>query len=182
MSTTSEIQNKSGLVMRAYAREKLSTLFQLPTSDKLCQNMEKCILNWTVRETRSNRDQPSWENPAFRDRYKRKFLNIQFNMKDETNNLVERIKSGQVQVQDVPNMSPAQLSPHGVTAVAREQSRVRSLHLEAINAVDPDYEGMFKCSKCKSKKTEYFQLQTRSADEPMTTFVTCLNCGKRWKC
>ena len=39
----------------------------------------------------------------------------------------------------------------------------------------------FKCWKCKSKKCTYYQLQTRSADEPMTTFVTCINCGKRWK-
>jgi hypothetical protein len=25
-------------------------------------------------------------------------------------------------------------------------------------------------------------LQTRSADEPMTTFVTCIACGCRWRC
>ena len=42
-------------------------------------------------------------------------------------------------------------------------------------------EGLFTCGKCKSKKTTYYQLQTRSADEPMTTFVTCKDCNKRWK-
>lgn len=26
-----------------------------------------------------------------------------------------------------------------------------------------------------------FQVQTRSADEPMTTFVLCNECGNRWK-
>lgn len=26
-----------------------------------------------------------------------------------------------------------------------------------------------------------FAHQTRSADEPMTTFVTCTNCGNKWK-
>ena len=41
---------------------------------------------------------------------------------------------------------------------------------------------LFTCRACKSKKCTYTQQQTRSADEPMTTFVTCLNCGKRWKC
>ena len=40
----------------------------------------------------------------------------------------------------------------------------------------------FKCGKCKSKECTYYQLQTRSADEPMTTFVTCITCGNRWKC
>ena len=39
----------------------------------------------------------------------------------------------------------------------------------------------FKCYKCKQRKCTYYQLQTRSADEPMTTFVTCLNCGNKWK-
>ena len=40
----------------------------------------------------------------------------------------------------------------------------------------------FTCFKCKSKKCTFYQLQTRSADEPMTTFVTCINCGNRWRC
>ena len=39
----------------------------------------------------------------------------------------------------------------------------------------------FKCGKCKFRKAKYYQMQTRSADEPMTTFVTCLNCNHRWK-
>ena len=42
-------------------------------------------------------------------------------------------------------------------------------------------QGMFECGRCKSTKTTYTQKQTRSADEPMTTFVTCSNCKNRWK-
>lgn len=41
---------------------------------------------------------------------------------------------------------------------------------------------LFTCGRCKSHKTTSTQKQTRSADEPMTVFVLCLNCGKRWKC
>lgn len=40
---------------------------------------------------------------------------------------------------------------------------------------------IFKCSKCKQNKCVYSQLQTRSCDEPMTTFVTCTVCGHVWK-
>lgn len=36
-----------------------------------------------------------------------------------------------------------------------------------------------KCTKCKKNNIEYMQMQTRSADEPMTTFAVCLDCGHR---
>ncbi|TYZ56915.1 hypothetical protein PybrP1_001898 [[Pythium] brassicae (nom. inval.)] len=42
--------------------------------------------------------------------------------------------------------------------------------------------GLFTCGRCKSSKTSNTQKQTRSADEPMTVFVQCHNCGNRWKC
>jgi transcription elongation factor S-II len=38
-----------------------------------------------------------------------------------------------------------------------------------------------QCGKCKQKKVSYSQAQTRSADEPMTTFCECTVCGHRWK-
>jgi len=41
---------------------------------------------------------------------------------------------------------------------------------------------LFTCGRCKSVKTTSTQKQTRSADEPMTVFVLCLNCNNRWKC
>jgi len=40
---------------------------------------------------------------------------------------------------------------------------------------------MFLCGRCKQRKCTYFQMQTRSADEPMTTYVTCTVCNNRWK-
>jgi transcription elongation factor S-II len=40
---------------------------------------------------------------------------------------------------------------------------------------------MFTCRKCRSKRCTYYEMQTRSADEPSTIFITCLNCGKNWR-
>ncbi len=42
--------------------------------------------------------------------------------------------------------------------------------------------GFFTCKKCHSKNTTYFQMQTRGADEPMTNFITCLDCKNQFKC
>ncbi len=35
----------------------------------------------------------------------------------------------------------------------------------------------FKCSKCKKNKCAVSQKQILAGDEPLTTFVTCLECG-----
>lgn len=40
---------------------------------------------------------------------------------------------------------------------------------------------LIKCPKCRKSNCTYNQVQTRSADEPMTTFCLCNECGKRWK-
>jgi transcription elongation factor S-II len=135
-----------------------------------------------VRKTRQAGDQPSWENKSFKERYKRKFLAIQYNLVAPTNTLVERVVTEKVGVHDVVYMGPGELFPNGEYAMERERMRVETLHKEALNTEDPGYIGMFKCGKCKSLKTTYYQMQTRSADEPMTTFVTCTNCSNRWKC
>ena len=39
---------------------------------------------------------------------------------------------------------------------------------------------IFECYKCNKRKCSVYQLQTRSADEPMTTFVNCQVCGNKW--
>ena len=41
--------------------------------------------------------------------------------------------------------------------------------------------GFYRCPKCKSNSTDFFLLQTRSSDEPMTTFAECFACGNHWK-
>lgn len=42
-------------------------------------------------------------------------------------------------------------------------------------------EGVFECSKCKSKKIFTYSKQTRSCDEPPTTFSYCIDCKQKWK-
>jgi DNA-directed RNA polymerase subunit M/transcription elongation factor TFIIS len=97
--------------------------------------------------------------------------------------LVTRIWQKDIATRQLPELDPAQLWPDGPVARMQYKRKARELEMEASRAhEDGEYEGLFKCGKCKSRKTEYYQLQTRSADEPMTTYVTCRGCGNRWKC
>ncbi|MDB4726512.1 transcription factor S, partial [bacterium] len=47
------------------------------------------------------------------------------------------------------------------------------------NPIDVE-EGVLECPRCFKNKTLSYQKQTRSADEPMTTFAKCVSCGKEW--
>ncbi|KAL5275311.1 POLR3K family protein [Megaselia abdita] len=40
-----------------------------------------------------------------------------------------------------------------------------------------------ECPECSHKRAYFMQIQTRSADEPMTTFYKCCNqiCGHNWR-
>jgi transcription elongation factor S-II len=169
--------------MRDYVLSQFAGFLKQNPSDPMPFNMEKSVFNWTVRETRYKGEIPAWENKMFRERYKSKFLNIKYNL--EHSDLVQRILSKEVKTSSIAGLSAVGLNPVGVAAQTireRHEFHARKL-MSAKRAEDEkDFEGLFTCGKCKSKRTTYYQMQTRSADEPMTTFVTCLNCSKRWKC
>ena len=85
-------------------------------------------------------------------------------------------------------IAPSQLATMTAEEMASDEiKKLRDKFLkESINdaqlAVTPGTKtAALKCGKCKKRNCTYNQLQTRSADEPMTTFVLCNECGNRWK-
>jgi transcription elongation factor S-II len=96
--------------------------------------------------------------------------------------LKEKIVTKKLKPLEVIDMRPEQLDPSGKYAKVLEKRIHREMRKEALTKEAKNQEGFFTCNRCKSKKTTYYQLQTRSADEPMTTYVSCLNCDKNWKC
>ena len=185
--------------LRDYARTHLANHLGAGVT---ARNAEKSIYNWSVQQTRSQNDVASWENRRFRWRYKHKVLHlltelsraplvevelevvgdhVNFKLKFVTQ-LVHRIRAKQLDVKGLAKYSADVLWPEGPYARSMFNLRARDLAMESAKANEVDYDGQFKCGKCKSVKTTYYQLQTRSADEPMTTFVTCKGCGNRWKC
>ncbi|EFC46968.1 predicted protein, partial [Naegleria gruberi] len=57
----------------------------------------------------------------------------------------------------------------------------RKLHNSMVAKPAAVESSMFRCGKCKKTQCTFYEMQTRSADEPMTAFITCLSCGNRWK-
>jgi DNA-directed RNA polymerase subunit M/transcription elongation factor TFIIS len=100
---------------------------------------------------------------------------------DLVNQLVYRLRTKELSVKNLAKYPAEVLWPEGPYAAAMIASRKKELEREKAKTLDDDYVGMFKCGKCKSNKTTFYLLQTRSADEPMTAYITCLGCGCKWK-
>merc|ERR1712166_36111 len=117
--------------------------------------------------------------PAGSKEYKAKFKTLSFNLKKNVS-LCEQMLSGAETPTEVCKLSVKDLASDD------KKARLKQLHEEALKnasmpVVPTDTTDQWQCDKCGEKKCTYYQLQTRSADEPMTTFITCQNCGNNWK-
>lgn len=166
---------------RQFVIERLATLLEIPTDSTTCINLEKCILNHATDRAREMGEEPAWDNHKYSNIYKHKFLSLQKNLK-ENPDLKEKIVNKKLKSHEIINMRPEQLIPHGLYAKQIEIKIHNDIRKEYLSREIKNQEGFFTCGRCKSKKTTYYQLQTRSADEPMTTYVSCLNCDRNWKC
>ena len=125
--------------------------------------------------------QPSWECLVFRNGYKNKCVNIIFNLNDKRNpGFIQRIVDKEHPLRDVAFLNPNEIYPELWKPIEDKLNKRIGPH-ERNFAAEEANDGIMPCGKCKSLKTTYYSLQTRSADEPMTNFFTCLSCGNKWK-
>lgn len=138
-------------------------------------NMEKSIFNYTIKECNSKKIIKKWENPLFVNIYTDKLRSVFMNLSAD---VMKQLESGETLPQEIAFMTHQELNPgRWKELIDRKIKRDESKFNTNIQASTD----MFTCKKCKSKKCTYYELQTRSADEPATIFITCLDCGKHWK-
>ena len=162
---------------RQFVINRLSELLELPIDDVICINLEKNILNHSI----SRCEDAAWENHRFTNIYKHKFLQLQYNIQ-RSPELKMNITGKKLKTSEVINLKPDKLWYEGPYAMAIQDRIHKEIRKEYIAKEAKNQDGFFKCGRCKSMKTTYYEMQTRSADEPMTVFVSCLNCNRNWKC
>lgn len=163
-------------------RGKVVLRFQGALGDRvLAERLETCLWNWTVRSCARDGIPLYWDNPRYRYRYTTRALGLEFNLKNPNNpELLRRVRERELSVKALVGMTPQQMWPEHWEEVY-ERIAKRQLRRQADVDASKVPDGAYTCGRCKSKKTVYTSLQIRSADEPMTNFVKCLNCGKSWK-
>jgi DNA-directed RNA polymerase subunit M/transcription elongation factor TFIIS len=166
----------------SYRREtfvkKCAEFLNIAQDNVIVVNLEKGIFNNAIELSKKSETPLKWSDKNFVKYYssnaRRLLANMSYTMNSKV--LISKIKNGHIDPYSLVKLTREELNPDIWASL-----RSKNLEKKVFKQVVSD-DGMFKCGKCKSMKTVYYQLQTRSADEPMTTFVTCTNCEARWKC
>jgi len=145
-------------------------------------DLERGIFNAALKEATGRGVRRHWENPEFAEIYRAVARRTVGNLDPTTYvgnpRLLERLREGEFAPHDVPFMTAREMYPEHWQVLTEEQLKRETTMLEGSAEEGSD---MFKCNRCGKSRTKYWEMQTRSADEPMTVFIRCLNCGKQWR-
>jgi DNA-directed RNA polymerase subunit M/transcription elongation factor TFIIS len=174
---------KGGVVaQRGAVQRALTKLFQKKLTAAQILGLERAIYNGALQEADRRHITRVWTYQPFVDLYQMHARHIAANFLPDSyvgnTELFDRFKKGEVAFTDLSSMDTYQLfASRWKDSFERQQIQEKS-QLEGNKAMATD---QFLCSRCWKRECTYYEMQTRSADEPMTIFITCLNCGKHWR-
>lgn len=178
------VKSRDVFVNCAIREKVISNFTELFESKDMATDFELFMLKNLVERALKDAIEVDWSNRAFWNMYRNRAITLYENLRgtnsyvQNNHNLITKLKSGELSIQTIAEMTAMDMCPSRWKDVIEQLiEKKKKLYASAQNA------SIFMwCSSCKKKtKCDYYQLQTRSADEPMTTFVTCLECDKRWK-
>jgi len=158
-------------------------LFEITKDNDNSKKIERSIFNFAIQEAKKKGVIKKWDNKNFCNLYIDRFRSIYFNInkKSYVNNktFLKNIKNKKLGTKDMAILTHRDMQPKLWKKLIDDKIKRDENYLKGNISASTDE---FKCFKCFKRNCTYYQLQTRSADEPMTTFVTCLDCGNRWRC
>ncbi len=167
---------------RLQARQQIHHfLHNQMTADEEAE-LERGILQHAIAEAQRTHVHPVWENREFAVLYDIQVRRVISNMHKrsyvDNARLDVRFHEGEFTAAELATMPFSSLCPEKWKDLFEKEMKREAKMLEVDKSMATD---MFRCTKCGKRQCTYYEMQTRSADEPMTIFVRCLNCGKRWR-
>ena len=166
--------------------EKRADSIDAASAKSIARDLEKEIMKSSkqmcINNTEQIRDNVTYSS-AFIDIYENISRMILTNLDTKSylqnqfilNSLVQQTFTPQ-QILEIAMRCPQELCPERNQTIFDE---IRQEEDVAYNRELP-VTTQYRCKKCKQHKCAVNQAQLRSADESMTTLVTCLNCGNKW--
>jgi transcription elongation factor S-II len=151
-------------------------------NESISRNIEKGIFNYMISYSKENNIIRKWENLIFYNLYFSKIrsicLNVNKNSSIKNEYLINKINKREIKGEDIAKLSVYDINPDNWKKILDEKLKRDKIKYELKPEAMTD---QYKCRRCGSRKCSYYEMQTRSADEPMTQFFTCLDCDNRWK-
>lgn len=114
--------------------------------------------------------------PVYNDKLNFILLNLdEHNERINNKMFKKKVLTGQISSKYIAFMSPAQIHPEKWNHLINKKAYIEKRENNIA------YSNDHKCKKCGESKSKVTQIQTRSADEPMTTFIICLVCHNAYK-
>lgn len=158
-------------------------LFEIIKDKDKSKKIERSIFNFAILEAKKKGVIKKWDNKNFCNLYIDRFRSIYFNINNKSyvknKTFLKKLKKKKLGTKDVTLLTHRDMQPKLWKKLIDNKIKRDENYLKGNISASTDE---FKCFKCFKRNCTYYQLQTRSADEPMTTFVTCLDCGNRWRC
>jgi len=177
MEADSDSPHELRTIVTGLIHTKLSMLSPADQSE-----LEQGIFNSTIETARLNKCWRRWENPDFQTHYqviaRRTITNLDPTSYVKNKELLEGVLSKIIPIREVPFLPATELFPEKWKAMVESRTKMEAQLLEGDKDMATD---MFKCTRCGKRQCTYYELQTRSADEPMTIFIRCIHCGKQWR-
>ena len=168
----------------ASPRVKVTELIKnkIKLDDIAAKDLEIGIYNWCIEYAETNKISKNWANRKFTRIYLEKSRSVLSNLDESSYLQNERLKTRLTEKEflphDVPFMKPENLFPE------RWKDTVESYLKKYENAYENKLvpmTDMFKCGKCKKRECTYYEIFSRSGDEPSVIHIRCINCGNSWK-
>ena len=164
-------------------RDKSSKLlFKELQDEKKSRQIEKDIYNSVIDYSKVNNIKRSWNCITFKSIYLSRIRSIYSNIKNDSyiqnSDFKKRILNDEIDTKNISSLSHVDIFPEKWKILIEDKMKKEKLRYELKPEAMTD---MFKCNRCGSRSCTYYEMQTRSADEPMTQFITCLDCNNHWK-
>ena len=177
------VSGANAVPMRMKNLERIVKTFDLhKIVDIDSTELEHCIYNASVKDATRRNVTCHWGNTLFEHIYETKVRQIVGNLLPsayiENKKLLEELRSKKYTIEQICFLDTYTMcNDRWRDYIHRRAQREKRL-LEGNKAMATD---QFFCKNCHKRECTYYEMQTRSADEPMTIFITCINCGKHWR-